>query len=122
MESSVSPARVQGLDEHAPVTGVPTPTGVAITVYPETATPPLLVGGAKATVTAPALADTDRIDGGLGAVPVTRKVSSIGAAALQLALPDCEAVTPHVPTATTVTAPEDVTVHAEFVVSEPLSA
>ena len=104
------------------MTGVPAPTGVAITAYPDTATPPSLVGGAKATVTAAALADTDRIDGGLGAVPVTRKVSSTRPAAFQLPSPACEAVTPQIPTATTVTAPVALTVHAEFVVCEALSA
>ena len=51
----VSPVTVIGEDVPLAVTGVPPPTGVAVTVYPVIADPPVFVGAVKLTNALPLL-------------------------------------------------------------------
>ena len=97
------------------VTAVPV-EGVATTSYAEMAAPPVSEGPAKPTVTSVLPAATDVMTGTPGATAVIAMVLDTWVAAAYRLSPDWIAVTPQVPTASTVTSPVLDTEHAEFVV------
>ena len=64
----VSPGTVIGEDVPVAVTAVPPPAGVAVTVYPVIADPPVFVGAEKLTVALPLLPVADILVGTPGAI------------------------------------------------------
>jgi len=64
----VSPVTVIGEDVPVAVTAVPPPAGVAVTVYPVIADPPVFVGAVNLTVALPLLPLAEILVGTLGAI------------------------------------------------------
>lgn len=83
------------------------------------ATPPAKPGAVKPTVIACEDAEAEVKVGAVGSAATTWKARVTSDAAAYCASPACEATISQVPTALTVTAPSDETVHAVFVVPAP---